>query len=89
MEKKLQLGKNSNLIQALGAAVRYVRKSKGISRFQMAWRLDCHVSRITTIETGLYAPTLTNLVKTANALRVRPSALLLLAEELHAQRRKK
>jgi transcriptional regulator with XRE-family HTH domain len=67
---------------ALGRAVRDLRGRRGISQEELALRSGVHRTYLGGIERGHRNPSYTNLRRIADALSVRPSELVMRAEEL-------
>lgn len=70
---------------ALGQAIRDLRARCGISQEELALRSGVHRTYLGGIERGHRNPSYTNLRRIAEALRVRPSELLIRAEQLEDQ----
>jgi transcriptional regulator with XRE-family HTH domain len=66
--------------EALGGAIRAAREELGISQEALADRVGVHRTYMGGIERGERNPSYTNLVRIANALGVKLSALLARAE---------
>lgn len=77
----------SNRHLAFGAAIREVRKEKGLSQERLA--LDSGIDRayVGGVERGERNASLTNIFKLADALGVKPSELHARAEKMPATRR--
>lgn len=69
---------------ALGAAVRDLRAQRGISQEALADLSGMHRTYLGGIERGWRNPSYTNIRKIADALDVRPSELMVRAEEIEA-----
>jgi len=67
---------------ALGRAVRDLRHVRHLSQEELADRSGMHRTYLGGIERGTRNPSFTNLARLADALEVRPSELLALAETL-------
>jgi len=67
---------------ALGQAVRDLRSARGVSQEDLAHLSGMHRTYLGGIERGTRNPSFTNLARLADALEVRPSELLALAETL-------
>jgi transcriptional regulator with XRE-family HTH domain len=65
---------------AFGRAIREIRHELGISQEELALRADIQRSYLGGIERGERNPSLTNIVKIAQALDVEPSEILGRAE---------
>jgi transcriptional regulator with XRE-family HTH domain len=70
---------------ALGAAVRELRARRGISQEALAEMSGMHRTYLGGIERGRRNPSLTNIRRVADALGVRTSELLQLAEALESE----
>jgi transcriptional regulator with XRE-family HTH domain len=68
---------------ALGRAVRDLRHVRDLSQEELADRSGMHRTYVGGIERGTRNPSFANLARLADALEVRPSELLALAETLH------
>jgi transcriptional regulator with XRE-family HTH domain len=67
---------------ALGQAVRDLRGRRGVSQEELASLSGVHRTYLGGIERGNRNPSYANILRIAKALRVRPSELLMRAEEL-------
>lgn len=67
---------------AYGAAIRELRAERGISQEALAHAADLDRTYVSGIERGLRNPSLTNLLKLADALGVKVSELAARAEAL-------
>jgi transcriptional regulator with XRE-family HTH domain len=70
---------------ALGNAIRDIRSRRGISQEELASRIPMHRTYLGGIERGQRNPSYTNIRRIADALLVRPSELLMRAEELEEE----
>jgi transcriptional regulator with XRE-family HTH domain len=70
---------------ALGNAIRDIRARRGISQEELASRIPMHRTYLGGIERGQRNPSYTNIRRIADALHVRPSELLIRAEELEEE----
>ena len=61
---------------ALGQAVRELRAARGVSQEALAELSELHRTYVGGIERGERNPSFTNLLRLAEALRVRPSELM-------------
>lgn len=71
---------------ALGAAIREVRLAQGISQERLAESAHLHRNVIGLIERNVHSLKIASLIAIADALGVRPSALLARAEALVDER---
>ena len=76
------MAQRSQAQAALGAAVRDLRGRRGISQEHLADLSGMHRTYVGGIERGVRNPSFKNIRRLADALEVRPSELLLRAEEL-------
>lgn len=67
---------NEKILVKFGERVREIRKQKGLSQEQLAFKADLHRTYIGMIERAEKNVTLLNIEKIANALEVNPSELL-------------
>jgi transcriptional regulator with XRE-family HTH domain len=67
--------------RAFGRALRAVRLERGLSQETLAFEAGYDRSYVSLLEHGHYSPSLIAIFRLARALRVRPSALLVLTEE--------
>jgi transcriptional regulator with XRE-family HTH domain len=74
------------MAEAVGLAVRRVRKQRGSSQEELAWQADLDRTYISGVERGLRNPSLASLVKIAEALEVRLSRLVTIAEQIQSGR---
>lgn len=65
-----------NILKRFGNRVRELRKEKGISQEELAFRADLHRTYIGMIERAEKNITLINIEKIANALNVKIASLL-------------
>jgi transcriptional regulator with XRE-family HTH domain len=70
--------------EALGLAVRELRRSKGLSQEELARASGLHPTYISGIERGLRNPTWRSIGRVCDALEVKISELAALAESLEA-----
>jgi transcriptional regulator with XRE-family HTH domain len=77
--------RDSDLL-VLGRAVRRMRAQRGISADELAGAIDMSRERIDALETGHLDPTYELLLALAKGLRIEPSALVTLAEQLKESR---
>lgn len=61
---------------ALAVAIRYFRKSRGLTQEALATKAGLDRKTINRIEKGHYAPTMTNFFQISEALEVEPRELL-------------
>ena len=69
-------------LSLLGRAVRRIREQRGMSPDELADATGMTGQRIDALETGRLDPTYESLLALADGLRVQPSALVALAEQL-------
>jgi transcriptional regulator with XRE-family HTH domain len=68
---------NSPILEiAFGKAVRSRREALGISQEELAFRADIHRTYVSQIERGLKSPSLSVIVKLAEALELSPAELV-------------
>lgn len=67
---------NEKILVEFGERVREIRKQKGLSQEQLAFKADLHRTYIGMIERAEKNVTLINIEKIANALEVKLSELL-------------
>ena len=60
---------------AFGKRLRALRKSKGLSQEQLAWKADSELSQISRMERGIINAGLSQLFKIAEALEIHPKEL--------------
>ena len=70
--------------QALGQAIRELRKAAGYSQESFADAVSLHRTYMGSVERGKQNLTVKNIVKVAEALSLKPSELLVEAEKLLA-----
>lgn len=68
--------KDDTTIKNFGAAVRQLRKEKGLTLLQLSERCDVDYTTISKIERGLINTTITMVARIAKALEIKPSQLL-------------
>lgn len=68
--------KDDTTIKKFGAAVRQLRKEKGLTLLQLSQSCDVDYTTISKIERGLINTTITMVTRIAKALQVKPSVLL-------------
>jgi transcriptional regulator with XRE-family HTH domain len=78
------VAERSRVHVAFGDAVRDLRGQRGISQEELAALSGMHRTYLGGIERGHRNPSLTNIRRIADALRVRTSDLMLRAEELES-----
>ncbi len=71
---------------AFGAAIRALRGERHLSQEALAFACELDRTYISGIERGERNPSLTNILKIADALSVRPSDLFARAEAMRAKR---
>lgn len=69
-------------LKAFGQALREVRNQREISQERLALECDFDRTYISLIERGVQSPTIRSVVKFADVLGVKPSALVLRMEEI-------
>lgn len=74
---------------ALGRAIRDYRQTMAISQEELAHRSGMHRTYLGGLERGERNPTFANLTRLAEALGLRPSELLSLAEQLQDETRRR
>jgi transcriptional regulator with XRE-family HTH domain len=74
------------MAQAAGLAVRRVRLQRGSSQAELAWQADLDRTYISGVERGVRNPSLASLVRIAEALDVRLSRLVTIAEQIQSGR---
>ncbi len=62
-------------LKAFGRRLRALRKSKGLSQEQLAWKADSELSQISRMERGIINAGLSQLFKIAEALEIHPKEL--------------
>jgi transcriptional regulator with XRE-family HTH domain len=75
-----------DMAEAVGLAVRRVRKQHGNSQAELAWQADLDRTYISSVERGLRNPSLASLGRIADALDIRLSRLLTIAELIQSGR---
>ena len=75
-----------DMAEAVGLAVRRVRKQRGTSQEELAWQADLHRTYISGVERGVRNPSLASLETIAEALEVRLSRLMTIAEQIQSGR---
>jgi transcriptional regulator with XRE-family HTH domain len=68
---------SENLKRNIGMAIRYYRKEKGISQYELAEMADLSVSYISELETGKKLPSFETLLKISKALNIELIDLIL------------
>jgi transcriptional regulator with XRE-family HTH domain len=76
------------MIEAVGLAVRRVRRQRQWSQEQLAAEALLHRTYISDIERGVRNASLTSLVRIASALEVKLSRLIAIAEQIDSAQRK-
>ncbi len=71
---------------AFGAAIRALRTERGLTQETLAFACDLDRTYISGIERGERNPSLTNILKIAEALSTRPSELFARAEAMRKAR---
>lgn len=72
--------RTSAYCQAFGRAVRAVRERRGLSQEALGFEADLDRTYVSGVERGIRNPTLTTILRLADALDVQPSRLLKNAE---------
>ncbi|MDE2634824.1 MAG: helix-turn-helix transcriptional regulator [Chloroflexota bacterium] len=73
------------LDKSFGIALRKCRKRAGISQEQLNFRTGVHRTYISEIERGVKSPTLHTVIALAEALGMKPSHLMRMAEEIEVK----
>lgn len=68
--------RNDIVIKLFGIQIKNIRKQKGISQEELAYRTDLELSQIGRIERGVINTSISNLFLIAEALEVAPNELL-------------
>lgn len=76
-----RMSKEEKYQLAFGELVRELRKEKGLSQEKLAELSDLHVNYISFLERGKRQPTLSSLIKIAEAFNFSLSSLLKMVEE--------
>lgn len=76
------------MTEAVGLAVRRVRRQRQWSQEQLADESGLHRTYISDIERGVRNASLTSLVRIADALEVKLSRLIAIAEQIDSAQRK-
>lgn len=76
------------MTEAVGLAVRRIRRQRALSQEQLGDASGLHRTYISDIERGVRNASLTSLVRLADALEVRLSRLITLAEQIQSAQRK-
>ncbi len=66
---------------AFGKVLRELRLNKGLSQEQLGFEADLRRTYVSILELGQQQPSLTTLLKLANALNIKASQLMALLEE--------
>jgi transcriptional regulator with XRE-family HTH domain len=77
-----------DMAEAVGLAVRRVRKQRGSSQAELAWQADLDRTYISGVERGVRNPSLASLVRITTALDIRLSRLVTIAEQLQGRQTK-
>lgn len=77
-----QIQPDSGPAKAFGQALREIRISREMSQEQLAFECGFDRTYISLVERGVRSPTVRSLVQLADALKVRPSEVLLRMESL-------
>jgi transcriptional regulator with XRE-family HTH domain len=76
------VGKQKNSpAEAFGIALRKLRKSSGLSQEELALEAGIQRNFVSLIELGRNQPSITTIFKLADALSIRPSKLVQLADD--------
>ncbi len=70
-----------NISIAFGKVLRELRLKKGLSQEQLGFEADLRRTYVSILELGQQQPSLTTLLKLANALNIKASQLMALLEE--------
>ncbi len=62
--------------KTVGLNLKQLRQEAGLSQEDLAWEADLHRTYISGVERGIRNPTVTVLMKIADALQVEPGELL-------------
>jgi transcriptional regulator with XRE-family HTH domain len=68
--------RDEGLAAAFGARLRAMRLERGLTQEQLAESAELHPTFISNIERGYSSPTLSTLLRLADALNTRPGALV-------------
>lgn len=82
LHSRKQIQPDFGSAKALGQAVREIRVDREMSQEQLAFECGFDRTYISLVERGVRSPTVRSLVQLANALKVRPSEVLLRMEAL-------
>jgi len=74
-------GISLNISIAFGKVLRELRLKKGLSQEQLGFEADLRRTYVSILELGQQQPSLTTLLKLANALNIKASQLMALLEE--------
>jgi transcriptional regulator with XRE-family HTH domain len=72
-------------VEKIGASMRRIRKSRGISQTELANRVGMRQPAITRLENGHHVPTWRTLTKIADALDAKIQVEVVASDELTAQ----
>jgi transcriptional regulator with XRE-family HTH domain len=75
-----------DVAEAVGLAVRRTRNRQGITQAELAWQADLDRTYISGVERGVRNPSLASLVRISEALDVRLSRLVMMAEQFQSGR---
>lgn len=76
-----------DMATAVGMAVRRTRTQRGSSQAELAWQSDLDRTYISGVERGVRNPSLASLMRIADALEVRLSRLITIAEQIQSAQR--
>ncbi len=68
--------RNQKAITAFGKKIKTLRKSKGLSQYNLAFEANIDRSQVIAIENGTGNPTISTIYALAEALRIKPKELL-------------
>jgi transcriptional regulator with XRE-family HTH domain len=68
--------RNQKAINAFGKKIKTLRKSKGLSQYNLAFEANIDRSQVIAIENGTGNPTISTIYALAEALKVKPKELL-------------